>query len=122
MNYVIILIGVIYAAMAAMIIVKPQLCYDFINGLLDYLAFQIAIGIYGLVLGGIFLLSADVTKFPTLFIVVGLFSMAGACIAVFPRSDFKRLVAWELDLLSYFPRVFGFITVLIGGFLIYAGM
>ena len=121
LNYLLIIFSVLLILVGISLLLKPEIFFNFVDKYLQSLQGQIVIAVLSLALGVLLFSSADGSRFPNLFMGIGLFSIIGAVIiAVFPPADFKSLISWELKFLAPFGWILGLCYALIGGLLIYA--
>ena len=110
-----------YLVIGAILLVKPEVMWDFLNKYMKLYGFQLISAVVGVLVGVIVFVSAGSTKFPGLFEVFGLLAGAGGVICiVIPRSDFQTLIAWEIRVLPPYSRAIGLVEGAFGVFLLYA--
>ena len=79
--------------------------------------------VLGVLFGMILFVNADSTRLPGFFEIFGLLVGAGGIIAVVvPRSDFQKLISWEVKTFSPYGRPLGVFEGMFGAFLIYTVM
>ena len=120
MMTIIILLGIIIGAVAVVLLIKPEVCFEFGGKYFLSSKFQYGMGIFRLFLAMTFYFLASVSKFPIFFGVVALFMLVrGVTCLVLPAADFRDLVSWALRVFSPYGRFVGVCFAFVGGFLIY---
>jgi len=121
--YVLVTLGVFIGMLSFLLLASPEVGFDFGRKYFLSARFQYGAGIVSLFLAVALYSAASVSKFPTLFAILALWSLIGALIIfVLPKNKFRSIVSWELDTFSPYGRVLGLIYALISGFVIYAAI
>ena len=123
MSNFILIIAAMYIAIGVLLLIKPKALFDFMSKYMKSYGLQLISLVLGILFGVIFFISADSTRFPGFFELFGLLAGAGGIIAIIiPRSDFQKLISWEIKTFSPYGRPLGVIEGMFGVFLIYTVM
>ena len=121
MNYVILIFGVLTLVAGVIILIKPEIIFGILRSNVDSLSLHFLAVVVRIILGVALIGYASESKYPIILEVLGWISLVAAVVlGVIGRSNFTRLMKWALSLGSSYGRVGGFISVLFGGFLVYA--
>lgn len=122
MKAVVLIIGALVIAEAAVILVKPDLYRKFIKlfgrGMLLYIPAAIAI-----VVGVVFLVFARDCHIPWVIIVIGLIAaVKGISIFAVKLETLKGVVNWLSERSDITLRLFGLLALAFGALILYAGV
>ena len=121
MNYVILVFAVIMLITGAIILVNPMTVFGLMSTHSKSLKLHVFAVVVRLFVGAVLITSAQNSKFPLTFEVLGgLFILAGIILSVIGRNKFKKLVEWAMNLVPLYGRASGAFAILFGGFLGYA--
>ena len=121
MNFVIVLLGATLVIIAMILLIKPEIGFDFARKHFLSKGFQYGISVFSVVLAAPFYLASATSNFSALFEIIALFSLVGGvCCIVLPPEDFRSIISWELRVFAPYGCVLGIWYGLIGGFFIYA--
>jgi len=121
MTVLIIIFGALTLLAGIVILINPEVIFDFLRNNLDKLVLHILAVVIRLVIGALLIYQSNISKFPLVIEVIGWLSIVAAIIiAVLGRRNFNRLMSWALSLSKPFGRVGGVLAVAFGAFLIYA--
>jgi len=121
MTVLIIIFGALTLLAGIVIIINPEVIFDFLRNNLDKLVLHFLAVVIRLVIGALLIYQSNISKFPLVIEVIGWLSIVTAIfIAVMGRRKFNRLMSWALSLSKPFGRVGGALAVAFGAFLIYA--
>ncbi len=119
--YILVLLGIVTGIAAILLLINPELCFEFGRKYFVSTKFQYGTAILSLVLALALYFASSTTRFPAVFEIVALFTLVGGVICVaLPPADFKSIVSWELKVFLPYGRVLGIWYGIVGGFLIYA--
>ena len=108
-------------AIAAVMLMWPTLFTDTMRRFSGATFLHVFAVVVRLGLGIVLILYANQSRFPlALQIIGGITIAAGVILAVISRARFKRLMTWALDRFANYARAAAVVTLLFGGFLIYA--
>lgn len=120
---IVLLLGIVTCLMAAAVLIKPESTFDFVRKHFLSTRFQYGVGILSLILAVAIYYASPELKFPRLFEIIALMSLAGGVIVfALPPADFKGLISWELRIVAPYSRILGIWYILIGGFLVYVAI
>jgi len=121
LNFVIMLVGAVLVIIAIILLIKPEIGFDFARKHFLSKGFQYGGSVFSVALAAPFYFASATSNFPALLEIFALFSLAGGVICiVLPPEDFRSIISWELRVFVPYGRVLGIWYGLIGGFLIYA--
>lgn len=121
MTLLIILFGTLTLLAGTIIVINPEIIFGYLRNNRDRLSLHITAVVVRLMIGGLLISQANVSKYPLAIEVLGWLSIVAALtFAVMGRSNFKRLMSWALSLLKPYGRVGGAFAATFGAFLIYA--
>ena len=121
MTLLIIIFGALTLLAGIVIVINPEVIFDFLRNNLDKLVLHILAVVIRLVIGALLIYQSNISKFPFVIEVIGWLSIVAAIIlAVMGRRNFNRLMSWALSLSKPFGRVGGVLAVAFGAFLGYA--
>jgi hypothetical protein len=121
MIVLIIIFGALTLLAGIVIVINPEVIFDFLRNNLDKLVIHILAVVIRLVIGALLIYQSNISKFPFVIEVIGWLSIVAAIfLAVMGRQNFNRLMSWALSLSKSFGRVGGILAVAFGAFLIYA--
>jgi len=121
MTLLIILFGALTLLVGIVIVINPDLIFEFIRKNADNLYLHIlAVGVR-IVLGFLLIYQSHESKFVFAIEIIGWLSIAAAIImALLGRRNFVRLMSWALSLPKSLGRIGGVVAMGFGAFLIYA--
>ena len=120
MTYLIILIGVFFIIVGAVLLVRPEIFLGFFRKHLESLGLQVIVVSLNLTIGVSLCSYASISKFPDVFMVFGAMAiLKGTINAIIGRSNFKKRVSWGLDVIAPIGRAIGVMYVTFGAFLIH---
>jgi uncharacterized BrkB/YihY/UPF0761 family membrane protein len=121
MNYVILMFGSATVVAGAVILVSPEAVFNILRDKLDSLGLHVLAVVVRLLIGFALITYADESRFPLTLQVLGWLSIAAAvALGVIGRNNFRKLMGWAVSLSSAYGQFGGLITLLFGGFLVYA--
>ena len=121
MSVLIILFGVLILLAGIVIVINPEIIFDFLQKNLDKLGLYILASVFRIVLGILLISQSNVSKFPLVIEILGWLSIIAAILlAVIGRRNFNRLMLWALSFVKTFGRVGGVLAAAFGAFFIYA--
>ncbi len=121
MTFIIIFFGLMMFLAGVIIVVNPEIIFGLVRNNLEKVSLHVlAIGVR-LFIGILLIQYAGESKFPTIIEILGWFFIAAAVVfSVIGRRHFLSLVSWAFSLLKPYGQVGGVMSILFGGFLIYA--
>jgi len=121
MTLLIILFGALTLLAGILIVINPDLIFEFLRKNADKLYLHIlAVGVR-IFLGFLLIYQSHESKFAFAIEIIGWLSIAAAIImALLGRRNFVRLMSWALSLPKFLGRIGGVIAMGFGAFLIYA--
>lgn len=121
MIVLIIIFGALTLLAGIVIVINPEVIFDFLRNNLDKLVIHILAVVIRIVLGSLLIYQSNISKFPFVIEVIGWLSIVAAIfLAVMGRRNFNRLMSWALALSKPLGHVGGVLAVAFGAFLIYA--
>lgn len=119
MHYLIIIFGDLTLLAGMLIMVKPDIIFDFLKSNFERKEYYILAILIRLVLGGVMIYTAELSNFPAAIEIIGWVSLAAGLAAILMgHGNFNRLVAWALSLLKPYGRLGGLMAALFGAFLV----
>lgn len=121
MTLLIILFGALTLLAGTIIVINPEIIFGYLRNNVDRLSLHITAVVVRLIIGGLLISQAGISRYPLAIEILGWLSIVAAMtFAVMGRSNFKRLMSWALSLLKPYGRVSGVFAATFGAFLIYA--
>ena len=121
MTLLIIIFGTLILMAGIVIVINPEILFDYLRNNMDKLILHILAVATRLVIGTLLILQANISKYPFAIEVLGWFSIsAGLFLGVMGRKNFRKLMTWTLKKNKPFGRVGGILGGAFGAFLIYA--
>lgn len=121
MSSLIILFGALTLLAGLVIIANPETIFGLLEKHIEKLWLQVVAIAVRLLLGILLIYLANVSKYPLAIEIIGCISIvADAVIALMGSGNFKRLIAWTLNLTRPIGRIGGGVAVFFGTFLTYA--
>jgi len=121
MTVLIMIFGALTLLAGIVIIINPEVIFDFLRNNLDKIGVHILAIVVRLILGILLIYQSNVSKFPFVIEIIGWLSIVAAIsLSVIGRRNFNRLMSWALSFVKPFGRVGGFLAATFGAFLIYA--
>lgn len=121
MHYLILLFAVFLLATGVVMLVKPMALFGVMEKYARSLELQVVAVVVRIILGVVFILAAEDTKFPMVIQIIGwLMIVAGIIVAVIGRRRFIGLMEWAMPVLPKYGFIVGLVAIVFGGFLGYA--
>ena len=121
MTLFIIIFGALTCLSGIVILVNPEIVFNFLRKNIDKIELHILAVVIRLVLGAFLIYQSGVSRFPVVIEIVGWLSIVAAVIlAIIGRNKFSKLMSWALSNVKTLGRVGGVIATTFGAFLIYA--
>lgn len=121
MVILILIFGVFFTVAGVLLMINPRMIFAWLSNNVDNLVVHVIAVIVRLVLGYLLIRQAPISRFPAVIEVLGwIFVLAALSLAVLGRVRFQRLLSWVLERFAEFGRVAGIVSILFGGFLVYA--
>ena len=121
MNYVIILFGLLIAALSLIILFRPKASMNYFNENAGALSLYISAVFVRIGMGIVLILYADQSRYPEAFEIIGaIFLAAGVILGLIGRNRFEKLVRWAMGLFGKMASVAGLLGLVFGLFFIHA--
>lgn len=121
MSLLIILIGALILVASISLIIRPALVVGIMESSIEKTWLYVVAIVVRLLLGGLLIQQAAVSKFPAVMTVLGWIALIAAfSILLIGHGRFVRLVGWVVQWVKPWARIGGVFGVLFGAFLIYA--
>ncbi len=123
MIYVIELFALVIVLLGLALLVRPHAAINLVSENLDSWSLYLFAIAIRLVLGAALLSVAARSKFPLTLEIIGWLSiLAAVALIAMGRGRMQRLVKWGLGFAASYARLGGLLSIVLGGFLIYAVM
>ena len=121
MELIIILFGGLIIAGGILMLLKPDVIFDFLKRESDNLNLHIFAIAIRLVIGFLLIYYSGASGYPVVMESLGWFVIIAAiALILIGRNNFQHLIEWAITFLKPYHRVGGFLAVAFGVFLIYA--
>lgn len=121
MTLLIILFGGFILAAGVLLLKNPETIFGYLQSNAEKLIIHVFAAVVRLLIGVVLIIQAGASRFPLGIEVLGwIFVTAGFILAVIGRKKFRRLMSWVLNNFKPYGRFAGVVSILFGGFLVYA--
>ena len=97
MTLLIIIFGTLILMAGIVIVINPEILFDYLRNNMDKLILHILAVATRLVIGTLLILQANISKYPFAIEVLGWFSISvGLFLGVMGRKNFRKLMTWTL--------------------------
>jgi hypothetical protein len=121
MIYFLIAFSCLTALAGIVIVISPAAIFGLLQKYKDTLSIYFFAIVFRVLLGAALILVAAESKFPTVLMVLGWFTVAAAVVmALMGRQRFGSLMTWAFTMADRFGRVAGLFAILFGGLIFYA--
>ena len=121
MNYIIILFGLLIAALSLIILFRPKASMKYFSDNAKSLWLYMAAVFVRIGMGVVLILYADQSRYPEAFEIIGyVFLVAGVILLLIGRSRFEMVVRWAMGLFGKMAWFAGLLGLVLGLFFIHA--
>lgn len=121
MTIFLVIFGFATAFAGVLILINPEWIFGYLRKNIASPSLHVVAVVLRLILGVLMIAYADMSRFPTVILILGWLSIIAALVfALIGRRNFIRLMSWALGLSKSFGRVGGLFATFFGAFLAYA--
>ena len=121
MNYVIILFGLLVAALSLILLFRPKASMNYFHEHAGSLWLYISAVFVRIGMGIVLILYADQSRYPEAFEIIGyLVLVAGVILGLIGRNRFEKLVGWAMGLFGKMSWFSGLLGLVFGLFFVHA--